>query len=527
MNLCKREFPQLYGLTPWKIPVKIEIMDSTDLVDGVVHCIAPHELFAAAWEAGFDAFSHHFLGRRGAAGPEVWWDRVSDDDWVLQHPALSQGTNMVVPTCWHMDGMEVFNSTEYYMWTYRSCLTSGDVWDVKMFMCAYPHWQVTQRHVREAVEEQILKFAAWSMGWCEKGQFPDIDFGGGGFPRLSQRQQRALLPLAGGYRMVYAGNCMDGKARKETNRFRHHASAECICEFCFAMYPGKTKLTPACLSFHDFGADAPHRSTRITHDMYVSWMDDNLVRRTPWAQFTGWHLETTLLDWMHVLHLGTARDVCGSALCTMIDDGVFGRGSSDAALGMFAIEFRAWMHRQGKRRPRCLFTMKSLRKSRQAFPEIPARIKAMTIKYMIRFLAEKSVLGSCRLRTGMLAHLDRCHVMMGACNDTHFLPHEAHEFVTSLRLHLRLYQRLNEKAVAKGICEWHFRPKGHMLDEIATFVEKTHRNPLFFSCFLCEDFIGKHKKPGQKCNGRSVGLRVVEKYLVGVVMRWAKKRDAR
>ena len=149
------------------------------------------------------------------------------------------------------------------------------------------------------------------------------------------------------------------------------------------------------------------------------------------------------------------------------------------------------------------------------------------MKYMIRFLAEKSRLGSCPLRTGMLAHLDRCHVIMGACNDTHFTPHEANEFVTSLRSRLRLYQRLNERAVAKGICEWHFKPKGHMLDEIATFAKKTNRNPLFFSCFMCEDLIGMQKKPGQKCNGRSLGLRVLEKYLVGIVMRWARTIDPR
>ena len=430
---------------------------------------------------------------------------------------------MVVPMCWHTDGMEVFSNTEYYMWSYRSCLTTGDVWDVKMLMCAYPHWQVTQRHVREAVEEQILKFAAWSVGWCEKGLFPDFDFEKNAFPRLSQRSQRKLSKLAGGYRMVYAGNCMDGKARKDTNRFKHHASSECICEFCFAMYPNKTKYTPACLTFHDFSAEAPHRSTRITHDMYMAWVNDNLVPRTPWAQFTGWHLETTLLDWMHVLNLGTARDVCASALCTMIDDGVFGRGSSGAALQMFAIDFRAWMRRRGLRRPRCLFTMKSLRASRQVCPEIPARIKAQTMKYMIRFLAEKSRLASCALRTGMLAQLDRCQEIMGACNDTHFTPHEAHEFVTSLRLHLRAYQRLHDMAAARSECEWHLRPKGHMLDEIATFVKKTHRNPMCFSCFLCEDFIGKHKKPGQKCNGRSMGLRVLEKYLVGLAMRWSAR----
>ena len=117
-----------------------------------------------------------------------------------------------------------------------------------------------------------MKFAAWSVGWCEKGLFPDFGFGGEAFPRRSLRSKRALSSLAGGYRMVYAGNCMDGKARKETNRFKHHAQGECICEFCFAMYPGKTKHTPACLTFHDFSPDAPHRSTEsLTTCLWLGW----------------------------------------------------------------------------------------------------------------------------------------------------------------------------------------------------------------------------------------------------------------
>ena len=323
------------------------------------------------------------------------------------------------------------------------------------------------------------------------------------------------------------------------------------------MAPGKTKQTPACLSYHDFSPEATHRSTRITHDMYMAWMADSLVRRTPWAQFTGWHLDTTLLDWMHVVHLGTARDVCGSGLCTMVDDGLFGRGDSGTALRVFSIEFRAWMHRRGLRMPRCILTMLSLRKSRQQPPTIPSRIKALTIKYMLRLLAEKSRLGSCPHRTAILAHLDRCHDIMGACNDTYSTAHEAHEFVTSLRVHLRLLERLHNRASAAGIHEWHLRPKTHSLDELASFVEKTQRNPISVSCFACEDFIGKINKPGQKCNGRtlglsvmernpvsfscfacedligkmkkpgqkcnglSLGLRVMEKYMVGLAMRWS------
>ena len=175
---------------------------------------------------------------------------MSDDD-IAKHPACSAGTSNLIPTCWHCDGMQIFAQTEYYMFTYRSLLSSGDLWDMKLFLGAFPHWMATKKETRSRIEAAVLKFAAWSMQWCERGIHPDVGYDGKRFPPKYVRGSRANTPLAGGYRMCYVANCMDGKAFRETNSFLHHAKAECVCHFCFAMMPDKCRTTPAEMTFNN------------------------------------------------------------------------------------------------------------------------------------------------------------------------------------------------------------------------------------------------------------------------------------
>ena len=248
-----------------------------------------------------------------------------------------------------------------------------------------------------------------------------------------------------------------------------------------------------------------------------------------WSLFNGWRHDYTLVDWMHAVNLGCARDLCGSSLCTILQEDLFaspgGERSDDVQLTYFTREFRAWMHVRGMRRPRCSLTMKSLRSSNLVPPELPTRFKAITVKHVVAFLAMKSAQGPCRLRTAALVTLARCHRCMDICKDTHFTEDECKHFLTSLRSHFKALQRLNERASAEGVREWHIRPKVNMLLHLADVVERTRLNPLRFSCFDCEDFIGKLKRPGQKCSGRAVSIRLLEKYCVGLSPRWRQGRS--
>ena len=154
----------------------------------------------------------------------------------------------------------------------------------------------------------------------------------------------------------------------------------------------------------------------IKHDDYVSMVADGLALPSTWSLFNGWRLDMTLVDWMHAVPLGCARDLCGSVLCTMLEDNIFaspGRERRiDVQLQHFTRVFRAWMHGRGMRRPRCLLTMKSLRSSKVMQTELPSKFKAITVKHVVAFLAMKSARGPCRLRTAALVTLARCQRCM-------------------------------------------------------------------------------------------------------------------
>jgi len=110
----------------------------------------------------------------------------------------------------------------------------------------------------------------------------------------------------------------DAKARVETNEFEKHYGCTFICESCMAQNP-LNKHDPE-MSYQDFRADSARHLTTI---------DDETYRRTcsnvsPWAAVPGWKLETCLHDLMHVLYLGTARDLIASLLADFVEFGCLG-----------------------------------------------------------------------------------------------------------------------------------------------------------------------------------------------------------
>ena len=62
VRTLKNQYPELRGLEPWKVPVVVESQDSLETIDSFVHCIAPHELFASAWQAGFNLQNTFWVG---------------------------------------------------------------------------------------------------------------------------------------------------------------------------------------------------------------------------------------------------------------------------------------------------------------------------------------------------------------------------------------------------------------------------------------------------------------------------------
>lgn len=201
-------------------------------------------------------------------------------------------------------------------------------------------WQV-QKEVYRAV----AKLLGWSMECAAAGVFPRVGFAGEEFHPKSLRAALKGKPLAAGWRLAhffldvmcqetkhvcvicvdraaYLCTRYDGKARAETNLFDRNYRCRFICESCMAQNP--VYRHDPLLSYQDF------RPGQVRH---LTVIDDATYRRTcrelsPWSAIPGWTLPTCLHDLMHVVYLGTARDLIPSLLGDFLDHGVLGDTST-------------------------------------------------------------------------------------------------------------------------------------------------------------------------------------------------------
>lgn len=231
--------------------------------------------------------------------------------------------------------------------------------------------------VRRGIHSIVAKLLEWSLSFCGSGIHPTEGFQQESFDKRSYRYERRGKRLYGDWRsvlskklmfvMVYFWKCplsfkhlssktlilqypdraaywafrYDGKARVECNAFSRYYNCTKICESCMA--ERRTKNSDINMWYCDFRASSPRHLTQI---------DDGTYKRTanpisPYHCIPGWKLGTCLRDLLHVVFLGTAKDLIPSLLADWLDHGLLGgpRMSIDDKLRCFSLE----MHRVFKR----------------------------------------------------------------------------------------------------------------------------------------------------------------------------------
>lgn len=119
-------------------------------------------------------------------------------------------------------------------------------------------------------------------------------------------------------RAAYWAFRYDGKARVECNLFDRYYNCTYICESCLAQKRSK-RSTPD-MWYFDFRPSSPRHLTTI---------DDATYRQTckvisPYHCISGWTLGTCLRDLLHVIFLGTAKDLIPSIIADWVDNGLLG-----------------------------------------------------------------------------------------------------------------------------------------------------------------------------------------------------------
>lgn len=96
-----------------------------------------------------------------------------------------------------------------------------------------------------------------------------------------------------------------------------------ICDRCLAQ-TGKNCVDA--MNYRNFGSDAAWPLTGIDHQTYLHMDSANI---SPWSLIEGWEIETVSFDLLHNLLLGTARDIIGSGIRTLIHRGIYSHVGSD------------------------------------------------------------------------------------------------------------------------------------------------------------------------------------------------------
>jgi hypothetical protein len=500
----------------------------------LVPALAPHELFAALWEAGEHQRSLSLFGPAGREAIPEWWRQAQACPQYADHPAVAQPEllDTTIPMVVHHDGAEVFANVEYLTWAWGSLTASeGDVLD-RLF----PVMSLDTHMFRDLgkLNATVASFFAWSFEALLQGKWPEHGFQSDLVPgtlRFARRGQ----PLAEGWRGAIVGFEADAKARAMAHRFRRYYRCTFLCESCYAQQD-HTKADKHMLCY-DFSPTALWRETCMGHRDFVAQEPETAL--SPWFRVPGLRLEMVFRDLTHTVHLGIGRDVTASLVVhwwltgQLVEwcaaHGHEGGVTADEALACLYRRFREWCRAEGLQGPsfNCFSRLSLGRESPSDYPTMTTKLKAAHMQIVIFYLAHVAEQMrprdiECKVaRICIWALAQFLHVLN--VGDVWLTHAEAAAAAGAGRLHLETYGFLSARATARSCKRWRLRPKHHYFDHLCGDVQSCRLNPRILSCFCGESFLGKLKYISRATHRSKCAQRTLERYIVFAARRWERR----
>lgn len=235
--------------------------------------------------------------------------------------------------------------------------------------------------VKDECHRIIASVAIWSMRHCLKGKFPSV--GAFGEKLLGSRGDRAGEILCGGHHCAYYGFKAECKARKETHKFDRTYGHNQICEGCLAERPNKNG-DPS-LVFKNFYEGAAHTLTHFTRIEYLRTSEFE----SPWEDMPGFDVRNCFRDPMHIIFLGTAKDLLASCLGYWCRNGYIEGPNIQQQLRLVSVKQKQYCKAAGLRATFKTYTPSNTGLlKRNEYPELGSSFKAATIKSSICFFAK-------------------------------------------------------------------------------------------------------------------------------------------
>lgn len=377
--------------------------------------------------------------------------------------------------------------------------------------------------VTKATRQMICKIIGWDLQNLLDGTYPILDHNGRFHSKNSRREKMA------GSRMPVAAAFAFWKGDMEAHWMAHDLSryykCNMCCDFCLATTDRRSRE----LSWGDLTRRALWRHT-------MTMEDEN--DPSPWTQVPGFKKEFRLLDLLHIVHLGAARDLCASCIVDGLEDGsileFYGVQTFDEALFSLSHHARLWAKDNKMDLGMGTLTMQRLGREKPHWPfaKLDSRLKAARCRTLIGFLAFLM----CRLPDAQhLVGRAKFHAKVrGICcwalcvalslwsqNEDVVMPCDQVRSACWLaRLHAVAYQWLAAECYQSRRLLYKIRPKGHYFQHMVDHHEATKLSLVHLSTFQDEDFMGKARGICRASHGATFQLGWARRYALKRALQW-------
>ena len=282
---------------------------------------------------------------------------------------------------------------------------------------------------------------------------------------------------------------------------RNHGSTY-LCEACMAKTTGP-------LIYTDFREAAPHRLTCIDHDTYLRTTARS--EWSPWTQVADWNIFLQRDDPQHILfNAGVASDVVGSAIASLIHDGHWGAESTEVICEKLYKNFVESKYGALDAHFPKPFSARRLGLGGNCWPRVAPGYKHGQVRAFLHWAPSltaphvESELGALRhlcvaSLSGWVELLDKADVV---------LTQRQQDAAMMLgRKFFDSFGVLHEHAKHADLWLWGVRPKFHQLDHTMRHVHQSKLNPLWWSCWMEEDLMGRSAKITRRVHASFAGLK--------------------
>lgn len=209
-----------------------------------------------------------------------------------------------IPLMIHEDGVPHHHDDTCVFWSFCTPMAIGDSWATRMCIVGIPG-----SRVHTTTRQKILEVLHWDLDNLRAGVHPLKDHENNEFPLESPRRNLAGQRILGGLTAVFSAWKGDGEASVSAHRLdieKRYYRCRTICDWCWA------SQTDEYLTYGDWTANANWRGTLC---------EETLPDPSPWKVLDGYSRKRRYWDVLHILHLGTLRDIVASTLSELLASG--------------------------------------------------------------------------------------------------------------------------------------------------------------------------------------------------------------